>query len=217
MPARNRRCAAALEDGEARNRTGDTTIFRQSQAGRCGAENCIRMRSTEGPALGRYLQMPVDAWGFRTLRASGVQNPRHDAGRNRRPAVAAPLLRTATRPCPRTLARGLTAATATPSRRAGPSALAQRTPPPQRRAWGRGLLARRSSLQEPLARLPAPPADPNEWLTQSRPARRHRRNGESIPYRGARHRDKSGRQRWFSTRPLKKSDAFVDRTEPSRC
>ena len=35
-------------------------------------------------------------------------------------AAAAPLLRTAVRPCPRTLARGLTAATATPSRRAGP-------------------------------------------------------------------------------------------------
>jgi hypothetical protein len=32
------------------------------------------MRLTEGPALGRYLQMPIDARGFRTLRASGVQN-----------------------------------------------------------------------------------------------------------------------------------------------
>ena len=31
------------------------------------------MRSTQGPALGRYPQMPVDARGFRTLRASGVQ------------------------------------------------------------------------------------------------------------------------------------------------
>jgi hypothetical protein len=32
------------------------------------------MRSREGLALGRYLRMPVDARGFRTLRASGVQN-----------------------------------------------------------------------------------------------------------------------------------------------
>jgi hypothetical protein len=65
--------------------------------------------------------MPIDAWGFRTLRASGVQNPRHDAGRKSKTGQPqAPLLRTATRPCPRTLARGLTAATAPPSRRAGP-------------------------------------------------------------------------------------------------
>jgi len=41
-----------------------------------------------------------------------------------------------------------------------------------------------------VARLPAPPADPNEWLTQSRPARRHLGNGESIRYRGAKRRTK---------------------------
>jgi hypothetical protein len=34
----------------------------------------MTMRSTEGPAPGRYPQMPVDARAFRTLRASGVQN-----------------------------------------------------------------------------------------------------------------------------------------------
>jgi hypothetical protein len=117
----------------------DTTIFRQSQAGRCGAGNRIRMRSTEGPALGRYLQMPLDARGFRTLRASRVQNPRHDAGRKWKTGQPqAPLLRTATRPCPRTLAGGLTAATATPLRRAGPRHWRNLHPSPRGSRGGAG-------------------------------------------------------------------------------
>jgi hypothetical protein len=54
-------------------------------------------------------------------------------------------------------------------------------------------------VRELVARLPAPPADPNEWLTKSQPARRHRGNRKSIRNRGTRHRDKSGRRRWIST------------------
>jgi hypothetical protein len=144
--------------------------------------------------------MPIDACGFRTLRASGVQNPRHDAGRKAKTAQPqAPLLRTATRLCPRTPARGLTAATATPSRRAGPrhgrNLRLPRAVVMGARAASQALLGART-----VARLPAPPGSPNEWLMQSRPARRHQGSGESIRDRGARHRDKSGRQRWISTK-----------------
>jgi hypothetical protein len=96
----------------------------------------------------------------------------------------APLGRKATRPRPRTLARGLIAATVTPSSAQihgiGASyASAAR--------WGVGARAasQRSSAREPVARLPAPAAGPNVWLTHSRPARRHRemgnRSGTEVP------------------------------------
>jgi hypothetical protein len=49
----------------------------QAVAGRAlRRRNRIGMRSTQGPTLGRYPQMPADVRGFWTLRASGVQNPR---------------------------------------------------------------------------------------------------------------------------------------------
>src|ERR671922_1602561 len=99
-------------------------------------------------------------------------------------AAAAPLLRTAVRPCPRTLARGLTAATATPSRRAGPrhwrNLRLRRAVVIGARAASQALLGART-----VARLPAPPGSPNEWLTQSRPARRHQgmanRSATEVP------------------------------------
>jgi hypothetical protein len=124
-------------------------------------------------------------------------------------AAASPLLRTAMRPCPRTLARGLTAATATPSRRADPrhrrNLRLRRTAVVGARAASHAL----QSVRDLAAGLPAPPGSPNEWLTQSRPAWRQRGNGESIRYRGARHRDKSGRQRWISTGAAARPDRYL--------
>jgi hypothetical protein len=89
--------------------------------------------------------------------------PRHDAGgKSKTGQPQAPLLRTATRPCPRTLARGLTAATTTPSRRAGPrhrrNLRLRRTAVVGVRRLARPLL----SVRELVPRLPAPPADPND-------------------------------------------------------
>jgi hypothetical protein len=103
--------------------------------------------------------MPIDACGFRTLRAAGVQNPRHDAGRNRRPGSRK-------RPTPD--------GDASVPPNAGPradcghgdavaarrsTALAQPTASAARWSWGRRLLARRSNRCEnwwhgcPLRRL----------------------------------------------------------------
>jgi hypothetical protein len=81
------------------------------------------------------------------------------------------------------------------------TALAQPTPPPHG-SGGRGLLARRSNRCDnwwhgcPLRRLPQ--------TRGSRSRDRHGVIGEMASrsaYRGARHRDKPGRQRWISTFP----------------
>jgi hypothetical protein len=156
------------------------------------------MRSTDGPAPGRYLQMPVDARGFRTPRASRVQNPPPRCWPKMEDRAAASAATPDGDPSlPPNAGPRADCRTTTPSPRAGRTASAQPTPPPVvgKRAPSQALLGARIAGTA----APAPPADPNEWLTQSRPARRHRGNGEPIRYRGARHRDKSSRQRWSST------------------
>jgi hypothetical protein len=108
------------------------------------------------------------------------RTPRHDAGRKaktRQPQAAPTPDGEASVP-PNAGPRA-DCATATPSRRAvhgsGATYAFRRTAVVGARAASQALLGART-----VARLPAPPGSPNEWLTQSRPARRHRGNGEPI-------------------------------------
>jgi hypothetical protein len=119
----------------------------------------MRMRSTQRPALGGYPQIPVDARGFRTLRASGVQNPATMLAKIEERAVAS---------APTTDGDACVRPNAGSRADCGPgdavaahrsTALAQPTPPPHGSRRGRGLLARCSYRGEnwwhgcPLRRL----------------------------------------------------------------
>jgi hypothetical protein len=142
--------------------------------------------------------MPIDAWGFRTLRGSGVQNPH-------------------SRCWPKS-EDGAAASAATPDGdasvppNAGPradcghgDAVAARRSTQRRnlrlrravvigaRAASQALLGARTVTRCPLRRV--------AQTSASRGRDRHGVIGEMAnrsAYRGARHRDKSGRQRWVS-------------------
>ena len=130
-------------DGEARNRTGDTTIFRQSRRRGRATRNRTAMRLWRRAAPWSYRGIRLDPRGFGTPRAASVQNT---------PSMIPAEPRTVRPPAPPYLKGGAPAPARTPGRRLT--------------AAGGGRRARRSTALTP----PTPP--PHDGARAARAARR---------------------------------------------
>jgi hypothetical protein len=156
--------------------------------------------------------MPRDAWRLRTLRASRVQNPpprcwpKIEDGA----AASAPTPDGDASVPPNAGPRADCGHDDAVAARGSPAS-AQPTPPPHGDRGAQAASQALLSVRELLARLPAPPADPNEW---PRSRDRHRVIGEmanrSLP-RGP-PSGQARRQRWFPqtqhSRPPPRSPAL---------